>query len=114
MIPVIVIAGIAVGCVGMTAQSNLRRQTPWLGVGQGCHADADHIDGLPDLLDRFAIGALRVAPGFAGADGSASARLLAAARARGLAIEEVTAGDHWAVGVATLDALHPPPGWRPD
>ena len=31
------------------------------------HADQDHYDGLPDLLDRFPIGEVRLPPGFAGA-----------------------------------------------
>ena len=30
------------------------------------HADQDHYDGLPDLLDRFPIGEVRIPPGFAG------------------------------------------------
>ena len=30
------------------------------------HADMDHYDGLPDLLDRFPIGAVLVPPGFEG------------------------------------------------
>ena len=30
------------------------------------HADQDHYDGLPDLLDRFPIGEVRLPPGFAG------------------------------------------------
>jgi competence protein ComEC len=73
------------------------------------HADADHYDGLPDLLDRFAVGVVRVPPGFEGAANPGAGRLLAAVRARGVPVRPIVAGDRIDLGGgATLTALHPP------
>ena len=78
------------------------------------HADADHTNGLPDLLDRFSVGALAVAPGFGDRD-PASARLLDLARTRGIPIETIAAGDRWPIGPgAEAEVVHPPAGWRPE
>jgi competence protein ComEC len=76
------------------------------------HADMDHINGLPDLLDRFAIGSVKVAPGFAHRDNPRAARLLDDARARGMPIETTAAGDRWSLGGLTFTVLHPPSGWH--
>ncbi|HEX8201271.1 MAG TPA: alpha/beta fold hydrolase, partial [Isosphaeraceae bacterium] len=79
------------------------------------HADADHYNGLPDLLDRFAVGALYVPRGFAGAANPGTDLLLDAARARGVPVRPIAAGDRWDLGgAATLHVLHPPAGWRPE
>jgi competence protein ComEC len=73
------------------------------------HADADHFNGLPDLLDRFEIGAVRVPPGFEGPANPAAARLMAGVRARGIPISEIAGGDRIDLGGGTtLAALHPP------
>jgi competence protein ComEC len=78
------------------------------------HADADHYNGLPDLLDRFAIGELRIPWGFGGQANPGTELLLDAARARGVPVRPLAAGDRWDLGgTATLLALHPPAGWRP-
>ncbi|MEO6809773.1 MAG: ComEC/Rec2 family competence protein, partial [Isosphaeraceae bacterium] len=77
------------------------------------HADADHYNGLPDLLERFPIGEVRVPPGF-DRDPSA-ARALRAARIRGVQVRPIVAGDRVDIGPgATLAVLHPPEGWPLD
>ena len=77
------------------------------------HADADHYNGLPDLLDRFSIGAVRVASGFAGAANPEAVRLLDLVKARGVPIETIAAGDHWEASGARFAVWHPPEGWHP-
>ena len=79
------------------------------------HADSDHYDGLPDLLDRIPVGEVRIPPGFASGRNPGAVALLAGVRARGVPIREVIAGDRWAFGSkGTLTVLHPPRGWRPE
>ena len=79
------------------------------------HADADHYDGLPDLLDRVPIGAVRVAPGFEGPANPGASRLLDRVRARGIPVRPIAAGESRPLGGgATLRVLHPPADWRPD
>jgi competence protein ComEC len=78
------------------------------------HADVDHYNGLPDLLDRFAVSSLRVAPGFASARNPGASRLLALARSRGVTIAPIAAGDRWTLGLGALaTVLHPARGWQP-
>jgi competence protein ComEC len=63
------------------------------------HADADHYNGLPDLLDRFRVGAVLVPPGFdAGGANPGAAELLRQVRARGVAVRTVAAGERWGTG----------------
>ncbi|QDV36104.1 ComEC family competence protein [Tautonia plasticadhaerens] len=80
------------------------------------HADADHYNGVPDLLERFEVGRLVVPEGFEGdGDDSAVLAVLDDARARGVPVVEARAGDR--IGLVpglTAGALHPPPGWLPD
>ena len=40
------------------------------------HADQDHYNGLPDLLDRFTIGLVRIPPGFVGPANPDAGRLI--------------------------------------
>src|SRR5262249_57136414 len=78
------------------------------------HADLDHFNGLPDLLDRFAIGTVRVPPGFAGPSNPAAERLIAGIRARGIPVRTATAPESWGLGAVRLAAQHPPAGWFPE
>jgi competence protein ComEC len=78
------------------------------------HADADHYNGLPDLLDRFAIGAVRVTSGFGGAANPEAVRLLAMVRARGVPIETIAEGERWEAAGARFAVWHPPEGWHPN
>src|SRR5206468_3490886 len=50
------------------------------------HADSDHFNGLDDLLDRFAIGIVRVPPGFGGPDNPLAEELLERVRRKGVAL----------------------------
>jgi competence protein ComEC len=76
------------------------------------HADADHYNGLPDLLERFSIGAVCVPPGFDRPTNPGAVKLLRAARARGIRVQTLAAGDRWAArdGVS-FSVLHPPSSW---
>lgn len=74
------------------------------------HADSDHYNGLPDLLDRFPIGIVRVPPGFGGPANPGARDLIEAVKARGIPVETITRGDRIDLGGGTtLEALHPGP-----
>lgn len=77
------------------------------------HADADHYDGLPDLLERVPVAAVLVPEGFASAANPGAAALLDRVRARGVAVRTVAAGDAWGAGAARFAVRHPPRGWNP-
>ena len=72
------------------------------------HADSDHYNGLPDLLDRFSVGEVRVSPGFAGAANPGAVQLLDEVRARGIPVRPIAAGDHWEAAAARFSVWHPP------
>ena len=78
------------------------------------HADQDHYDGLPDLLDRFPITEVRLPPGFAGPDNplaTGADRTIGKARRPG-------ATDHgpssWDKAGVQFTVSHPPDGWQPE
>lgn len=78
------------------------------------HADADHFNGLPDLLDRFRIERVLVPEGFEDPRGNpAAAQLVERVREHGVGVGHVRAGDDWSAGGFRLTVLHPPAGWRP-
>ena len=75
------------------------------------HADADHFNGVGDLLDRFAIGSVRIPPGFADPKNPGAARLIAQVQARGIPIAPIAEGDVIDLGAGlTMKAIHPRPG----
>ncbi len=76
------------------------------------HADADHYNGLPDLLDRFSIDAVLVAQGFAGLSNPGAVSLLNLVRARGVRVQTLAAGDGWNDGPFHFSVLHPPADWN--
>jgi competence protein ComEC len=78
------------------------------------HADQDHFNGLPDLLDRFAVGMVRVPPGFGGAANPAADRLLDQVRSRGIPVITTAAPESWEAGGVRVAAEHPPAGWYPE
>jgi competence protein ComEC len=78
------------------------------------HADQDHYDGLSDLLDRFAIGAVRVPPGFAGAKNPGAIRLIDQVRARGIPVQPTTAPETWESAGVRFQVQHPPADWHPE
>ncbi|WP_158633533.1 ComEC/Rec2 family competence protein [Tautonia sociabilis] len=79
------------------------------------HADTDHYNGVPDLLDRVSVGRLVVPDGFGGPDNPGAEGVLDRARALGIPIRFASAGDRLPI-VPGLDALvlHPGAGWLPD
>jgi beta-lactamase superfamily II metal-dependent hydrolase/alpha-beta hydrolase superfamily lysophospholipase len=78
------------------------------------HADQDHYDGLPDLLDRFPIREVRLPPGFAGVDNPMAIRLLDQLRARGIPVRPITAPESWEKADVSFTVWHPPDGWHPE
>ena len=72
------------------------------------HADADHYNALPELLERFSVGAVYVSPVmFEDAVGN-TARLEQAIRAAGVPLRQIWAGDRLAADPACqIDVLHP-------
>lgn len=79
------------------------------------HADADHYNGVPDLIERFTIGAMVVPDGFDEQNNPGARTLLEHARARTIAIHEVASGDRFElVPGLVAEVLHPARGWLPD
>ena len=72
------------------------------------HADLDHFNGLPDLLDRFAIGQVTCSPTFADKTMPAVPFTLELLRQRGVPVRVVRAGDRLMAGDVALEVLHPP------
>jgi competence protein ComEC len=77
------------------------------------HADADHYNGLPDLLDRFPVRAVYVPPGFASDPGGGE--LLALLTGRGVRVETVASGRLWYRDADdrhfVFQVRHPPADW---
>lgn len=72
------------------------------------HADLDHLNGLPDIMDRFSIGAVYVTPQMLDAEHGASAALLQEVRARGIDLRPLAAGDGLQTSAGCrLVILHP-------
>jgi competence protein ComEC len=78
------------------------------------HADQDHYDGLPDLLDRFRIGVVRVPPGFAGPTNPQAIKLIDRIRSCGVAVRTIAAPETWESGGARFAIWHPRAGWYPE
>ncbi|WP_169972752.1 ComEC/Rec2 family competence protein [Tautonia rosea] len=79
------------------------------------HADADHYNGVSDLIDRFAIGALLIPEGFGEQNNPGARSVLELARARSIAIHTVASGDRFElVPGLVAEVLHPARDWLPD
>lgn len=72
------------------------------------HADFDHYNGVPDLLERFPIGQVSCNPTFAKKDIPPVQRTLALIKSHGIPIRTLRAGDRLQAGAVTFDVLHPP------
>lgn len=72
------------------------------------HADLDHFNGLPPLLDRFTVGRITYTPTFASKPSPGVQRTLATIEAHGCVVRIAQRGDHLTAGNVTLDVLHPP------
>jgi competence protein ComEC len=73
------------------------------------HAHADHLGGIPAVLDRFPAGLL-LEPGALVADPLYD-RFLALLRDRGLAWHPGRTGEHFTIDGVGFTVLHPDPGW---
>jgi competence protein ComEC len=73
------------------------------------HADLDHFNGLPNLLDRFPVSRVTLTPTFADKNTPGVRETLAALERAGVATRIVAAGDRLTAGDVTFDVLHPPP-----
>ncbi len=73
------------------------------------HADSDHYNGLPDLLDRFSIGEIVVTPNFVGAQNPDAEKLLRAIAHARIPIRKAVESDRWTLGSDVhITVLHPP------
>ncbi|MHB8970224.1 MAG: ComEC/Rec2 family competence protein [Pirellulaceae bacterium] len=73
------------------------------------HADVDHFNAVPDLLDRFSIGAVYVSPVMFRRDAAALSVLKAAIERANVPLEEILEGDAWvAEDGVRVEVLHPP------
>ncbi len=72
------------------------------------HADLDHFNGLPDLLDHFSIGQVTTTPTFSNKDTPGVRVVLERLHARGVATRIVTAGNLLRAANVTMRVLHPP------
>lgn len=71
------------------------------------HADLDHINGLPDLMERFHIGQVTLPASFATEDPPGALRVLNLLAAAKIPIRRVSVGDQLTAGDLTLEVLHP-------
>ena len=72
------------------------------------HADTDHFNAVPELLDRFAVGRVVVPGAFLHGGSSAVVDLLGRLRARHIPVEAAAAGDSFALDAACrVRVLHP-------
>lgn len=76
------------------------------------HADQDHYNALPDLLNRFRIGEIVIPPGFVSDENPGAAVLLDQVRSRGIPVRTIAAPATWEHGATRFRVLHPPPGWH--
>lgn len=72
------------------------------------HADADHFNAIPDLLDRFSVGAIYVSPIMFEDLPPAVKELHDAIVRSGVPIREIYAGQRLAGGETAIEVLHPP------
>jgi competence protein ComEC len=72
------------------------------------HADLDHFNGLPALLERFAVGQLSCTPTFADKAIPGVPVTLAALQRWGVPVRILQAGDRLSAGPVDMEVLHPP------
>jgi competence protein ComEC len=72
------------------------------------HAHLDHYNGLPALLERFAVGQVSWTPTFEESEVAGARVTMAALERRGVKTRIVQAGDRLDAGDVTLHVLHPP------
>ena len=72
------------------------------------HADLDHFNGVPALLERFAVGQVTCTPTFAERETGGVELTMEAFRRRGIPVRIVRAGDRLSAGNVAITVLHPP------
>lgn len=72
------------------------------------HADLDHFNGVPALLQRFAVGRIHWTPTFSEREAPGVRRVLDAIRTRGVATTVLSAGKRLQFADVSIDVLHPP------
>jgi competence protein ComEC len=72
------------------------------------HADLDHFNGLPALLERFAVGQVTCTPTFADKQIEGVRFTLDALAAHGVPVRIVQAGARLTAGSVEMEVLHPP------
>ena len=78
------------------------------------HADTDHYNALPELLERFSVGVVYVSPVMFKDKTAALTVLRESIEHSGAAVEYTYAGDRLRAGSnVTIDVLHPPPQGMP-
>lgn len=76
------------------------------------HADADHYNGLGDLLDRFTIGEVLVPPGFGATRDREAKKLLESIHSKKIPIRTIARGDRLELSRGSRAVvLHPPADW---
>jgi competence protein ComEC len=78
------------------------------------HADQDHYNALPDLIDRFRIGEVDIPPGFVTEQNPGAEILLEHVRKHGIPVRTIAAPACWNCGETTFTILHPPADWHPE
>ncbi|MGO8903788.1 MAG: ComEC/Rec2 family competence protein [Isosphaeraceae bacterium] len=78
------------------------------------HADQDHYNALPDLLDRFQIGELVIPSGFVNEQNPGASLLLDQVRRHRIPVRTIAAPATWNQGSTQFTVLHPPPDWHPE
>jgi competence protein ComEC len=72
------------------------------------HADLDHFNGLPALLERFRVGRVLITPTFSAKPTPGVYATLKAITDAGVSMRIIHAGDRLVSGDVTFDVLHPP------
>lgn len=72
------------------------------------HADLDHFNGVPQLVDRFSIGRVLCTPTFAKRDLPAAQLTVNVLERQRIPIEIVTRGRSWELDSVAFTVLHPP------
>ena len=72
----------------VSVDTNTPLRMLWQRVEKRSHADQDHYNALPDLLDRFQIGELVIPSGFVNEQNPGASLLLDQVRARGIPVPD--------------------------
>jgi competence protein ComEC len=72
------------------------------------HADLDHFNGLPALLDRFSVGQVTCTPSFGDKNTPGVRETLLALERHGVPVRIARAGDRFDAGDVRMEVLHPP------